>query len=117
MNTLEKIKYIIDNEGTELAEGLEGLIKFFNYVCPDDYQQPILDILEDSINVIYKEIKEEVEGNRNTWYDLPHACTFKFNGESYVKVNRNLLTSLGAEKKDKPFNDYDILSDVRAINV
>jgi hypothetical protein len=61
MNTMEKIQWLIENEGCELADGYNGLQTFFAYCCEREEQQKILRIIKDQVNEAYDLAKEEYD--------------------------------------------------------
>lgn len=72
LSTEDKIQWLIDNEGTEIANGYCGLSTFFNYCCSEDHHAKILDLIEDDIHDYYIETKgilDAVADEEKDWRD------------------------------------------------
>lgn len=64
MNTLEKIDWLIENEGCELADGYSGLLSFTSYCCPDKVCGKLIDLITPVVDEQYDIVKEEYDYER-----------------------------------------------------
>jgi hypothetical protein len=59
LSTAEKIVWLQENEGTEIADGYDGLMAYFQYCCQDVDVTKILDLIEDNVDCEYIETMEQ----------------------------------------------------------
>ena len=66
--TIDKIEWLAENEGTELADGYNGLLTFLNYCCDEEDGTEIMSIIGEEVDYQYKETKIEME-EQGDWRD------------------------------------------------
>lgn len=59
MNIHDKINYIIDNDGSEGTDGFFGLQSFLKYVCSQELEDQILELIKDHVDDFYEATVEE----------------------------------------------------------
>lgn len=113
MDLLDKIEYIIDNEGCELADGYSGLQSFLNYCLPHKEWDMFLNFIKDRIDEHYKGIKEEIEKREFKGFlfnDLPDVCHIHSKNYTPVclfKVGDKLLNSFNEEVEFSESDRFD----------
>ena len=99
---MDKIEYIIDNDGTELADGYSGLLKYFRYVAPDEIVEMILEKTADIIDDHYQEVKYEVDAHELDTVDAVFKSTKHFITNS--PLNQDQKNELMELLKDETSN-------------
>lgn len=61
MTLVDKVEYVIEHDGTEIGDGFQGLVRFFQYVYSDGtlehFLQPYRELIED----VYENVLIEQE--------------------------------------------------------
>ena len=68
IGTMEKIEWLIDNEGCELADGYDALGLFFQYCCTEDDSIEILSIISEEVDFQYQIVMSQ-QDEEDDWQD------------------------------------------------
>ena len=94
MTLKEMVEFIIENDGTELGDGYEGLMTFINYCIEDE--ESTLQMFEEHIRDSYDEVQSQAERPQNTPCKVWVA--FNVNNDSEYMVQHFLGVASTKEK-------------------
>lgn len=61
LSVSEKIDWLIENEGCELADGYSGLDSYLKYCCSGEVENQILELIKPLVDEQYEIVKEEYD--------------------------------------------------------